>query len=104
MQHASSTSGTAQTVNMLDANVNATSTSTMPETVPAAAPVAAASGAIAPEAMLPNGRCIVADPSLMLNSLDMNDDMKNVMMSWYYAGYYTGRLQGRQESPSANKG
>ncbi|KAK5163715.1 uncharacterized protein LTR77_010388 [Saxophila tyrrhenica] len=26
-----------------------------------------------------------------------NDDMKNLMMSWYYAGYYTGLYEGKQQ-------
>ncbi|KAK3706018.1 hypothetical protein LTR37_013012 [Vermiconidia calcicola] len=26
-----------------------------------------------------------------------NEDLKNLMMSWYYAGYYTGLLEGKQQ-------
>ncbi|KAF2864027.1 hypothetical protein K470DRAFT_267523 [Piedraia hortae CBS 480.64] len=30
-----------------------------------------------------------------------DDDMKNVMMSWYYAGYYTGLMEGQQKAYAA---
>ena len=26
-----------------------------------------------------------------------NEDMKNLIMSWYYAGYYTGLYEGKQQ-------
>jgi hypothetical protein len=26
-----------------------------------------------------------------------NEDLKNLMMSWYYAGYYTGFYEGKQQ-------
>jgi hypothetical protein len=29
-----------------------------------------------------------------------NDDLKNLMMSWYYAGYYTGLFEGKQQGYS----
>ena len=34
--------------------------------------------------------------------LAVNDEgLKNVMMSWYYAGYYTGLLEGKQQGHAA---
>lgn len=27
-----------------------------------------------------------------------DESMKNLMMSWYYAGYYTGLLEGQQKA------
>ncbi len=30
-----------------------------------------------------------------------DEDMKNLMMSWYYAGYYTGLYEGKQQGYAA---
>jgi hypothetical protein len=33
------------------------------------------------------------------NNLTVQDEgLKNLMMSWYYAGYYTGLLEGQQKA------
>lgn len=31
------------------------------------------------------------------HTIVQNDDLKNLMMSWYYAGYYTGLYEGKQQ-------
>lgn len=31
-------------------------------------------------------------------STAQNEDLKNIMMSWYYAGYYTGLYEGQQKA------
>ncbi|KXT11360.1 hypothetical protein AC579_9454 [Pseudocercospora musae] len=36
-------------------------------------------------------------PQTLLSSTQ-NDDLKNIMMSWYYAGYYTGLYEGQQKA------
>ncbi|KAM0715595.1 hypothetical protein Q7P37_009093 [Cladosporium fusiforme] len=61
-------------------------TSTVPptNTIPATAPPAQQG---APAAM----------PQALLNSVQ-DEGMKNLMMSWYYAGYYTGLLEGQQKA------
>jgi hypothetical protein len=28
-----------------------------------------------------------------------DENLKNIMMSWYYAGYYTGLYTGQQQQP-----
>ena len=35
--------------------------------------------------------------------LVQDEDMKNLMMSWYYAGYYTGLYEGKQQGYAAAK-
>lgn len=32
------------------------------------------------------------------HSTAQNEDLKNIMMSWYYAGYYTGLYEGQQKA------
>lgn len=32
------------------------------------------------------------------NSAVQDEGLKNLMMSWYYAGYYTGLLEGQQKA------
>ncbi|KAL9527173.1 SMN complex subunit [Sphaerulina musiva] len=36
-------------------------------------------------------------PQTLLNG-SQNEDLKNIMMSWYYAGYYTGLYEGQQKA------
>ncbi|KAI4266214.1 MAG: hypothetical protein L6R38_008883 [Xanthoria sp. 2 TBL-2021] len=49
-----------------------------------------------------------AVPSVLMNGVQ-DEGLKNLMMSWYYAGYYTGLYEGRKQSddtaprPSGNK-
>ncbi|KAI5359854.1 putative SMN complex subunit Smn1 protein [Septoria linicola] len=60
-----------------------------------------------PQASAPvPGPSIPAPPALPgLSSLPQalvggaqNEDLKNIMMSWYYAGYYTGLYEGQQKA------
>ncbi|KAK3075288.1 hypothetical protein LTR53_001566 [Teratosphaeriaceae sp. CCFEE 6253] len=36
-------------------------------------------------------------PQILMNSLQ-DEGLKNIMMSWYYAGYYTGLYEGQQKA------
>nr|POE82352.1 survival motor neuron-like protein 1 [Quercus suber] len=36
-------------------------------------------------------------PAAMLNGVQ-DENLKNLMMSWYYAGYYTGLYEGKQQA------
>ncbi|KAI4179897.1 MAG: hypothetical protein L6R41_007576 [Letrouitia leprolyta] len=40
-------------------------------------------------------------PDLLTTGVQ-DEGLKNLMMSWYYAGYYTGLYEGRQQSGSAS--
>lgn len=33
-----------------------------------------------------------------------NEELKNLMMSWYYSGYYTGLYEGKQQGYAMAKG
>jgi hypothetical protein len=33
-----------------------------------------------------------------------DENMKNLLMSWYYAGYYTGLYEGQQKVKPADEG
>ncbi|GAB7334989.1 hypothetical protein MBLNU13_g06857t1 [Cladosporium sp. NU13] len=49
-------------------------------------------------AALPNASAVGgAMPQALLNSVQ-DEGLKNLMMSWYYAGYYTGLLEGQQKA------
>ncbi|KAL8703077.1 MAG: hypothetical protein Q9201_003739 [Fulgogasparrea decipioides] len=54
---------------------------------PASASANHAESAPAPPAM----------PGVLFNSVQ-DEDLKNLMMSWYYAGYYTGLYEGRKKA------
>lgn len=41
-------------------------------------------------------------PQFLLGSVQ-DENLKNLMMSWYYAGYYTGLYEGQQRAPSAEQ-
>ncbi|OCK94023.1 uncharacterized protein K441DRAFT_563055 [Cenococcum geophilum 1.58] len=41
-------------------------------------------------------------PQFLLGSVQ-NENLKNLMMSWYYAGYYTGLYEGQQRASSAEQ-
>lgn len=42
-----------------------------------------------------------APNSELLTVFEVHDEgVKNLMMSWYYAGYYTGLYEGRKQSSS----
>ena len=38
----------------------------------------------------------MAEPMLILGIPGRDDGMKNLMMAWYFAGYYTGLYEGQQ--------
>ena len=42
-------------------------------------------------------------PMLILDSVN-NDAIKNLMLSWYWAGYYTGLHEGQQQATPSQKG
>ncbi|KAL5394574.1 hypothetical protein PMIN03_010688 [Paraphaeosphaeria minitans] len=63
-----------------------------------AAPVAQGS-AQAPGTELPHDGSFPASmPQALLGSVQ-DENVKNLMMSWYYAGYYTGLMSGQQRAP-----
>ena len=37
-------------------------------------------------------------PAKLTLSTVQDEGLKNLMMSWYYAGYYTGLLEGQQKA------
>ncbi|KAL8802332.1 MAG: hypothetical protein Q9200_006622 [Gallowayella weberi] len=39
-------------------------------------------------------------PSMLMNGVQ-DEGLKNLMMSWYYAGYYTGLYEGQKQSDAA---
>lgn len=46
---------------------------------------------------------IVLGGLLTLELAAENEDMKNLMMAWYYAGYYTGLQEGQQKAQQQQK-
>ncbi|KAK6428211.1 hypothetical protein LTR95_015649 [Oleoguttula sp. CCFEE 5521] len=42
-------------------------------------------------------------PQHLMNSVQ-DEGLKNLMMSWYYAGYYTGLYEGKQQGLAAAQG
>lgn len=46
---------------------------------------------------LENGDQLASIPQALLKSVP-DDNLKNIMMSWYYAGYYTGLHVGQQQA------
>ncbi|KXT04168.1 hypothetical protein AC578_64 [Pseudocercospora eumusae] len=64
-----------------------------PNLVPGPASVAQPSTSTLPPA--PPG--LASLPHTLLPSTQ-NDDLKNIIMSWYYAGYYTGLYEGQQKA------
>ncbi|KAK3631511.1 hypothetical protein LTR56_012265 [Elasticomyces elasticus] len=46
---------------------------------------------------MPAASATAAVPQMLLNQVQ-DDGLKNVMMSWYYAGYYTGLYEGQQKA------
>jgi hypothetical protein len=93
----------------------ATTPSTQPPAAAPIAPVAASSvpastttktpqpgaGAM-PQALMNSGKpeCFMCDRiTREANAFTVQDEgLKNLMMSWYYAGYYTGLLEGQQKA------
>ncbi|KAK5702224.1 hypothetical protein LTR17_022497 [Elasticomyces elasticus] len=47
--------------------------------------------------VMPAASATAAVPQMLLNQVQ-DDGLKNVMMSWYYAGYYTGLYEGQQKA------
>lgn len=38
---------------------------------------------------------------MLINLIVQDEGLKNIMMSWYYAGYYTGLYEGLKQSDTA---
>lgn len=52
-----------------------------------------------PQTLLSSSKCIFHDILACADNFPaQNDDLKNIMMSWYYAGYYTGLYEGQQKA------
>jgi hypothetical protein len=72
------------------------------QTSPVATPNIPAVGGAMPQALLNTGnslRCSFFSRNGQLTIFTVQDEgMKNLMMSWYYAGYYTGLLEGQQKA------
>ncbi|KAL8718071.1 MAG: hypothetical protein Q9225_004754 [Loekoesia sp. 1 TL-2023] len=56
--------------------------------------------AINPDKDAQNSEVPQSIPTVLTNGVQ-DEGLKNLMMSWYYAGYYTGLYEGRQQSGSA---
>lgn len=41
-------------------------------------------------------------PQFLMGGSTQSDGLKNLMMSWYWAGYYTGLHEGRQQGQSSS--
>ncbi|KFX97422.1 hypothetical protein V495_08392 [Pseudogymnoascus sp. VKM F-4514 (FW-929)] len=54
----------------------------------------------------PNGGPSSAQPPLPQHLIGAvgDENMKNLLMSWYYAGYYTGLYEGQQKTKPADEG
>ncbi len=39
--------------------------------------------------------------AILIGGVVQDEGLKNLMMSWYYAGYYTGLYEGRKQSELA---
>ncbi|OAG07427.1 uncharacterized protein CC84DRAFT_1242967 [Paraphaeosphaeria sporulosa] len=61
-----------------------------------AAPVAQGSAQASGTELLHDGPISASMPQALLGSVQ-DENMKNLMMSWYYAGYYTGLVAGQQQ-------
>lgn len=57
-----------------------------------------AEAAAHPHSMAPGGSM----PQFLLGSVQ-DENLKNLMISWYYAGYYTGLYEGQQRALSAEQ-
>jgi hypothetical protein len=72
------------------------------QATPASTSSAPASGTAMPQALLNTGNIHFSFPPFgndRLTTPPVEDEgMKNLMMSWYYAGYYTGLLEGQQKA------
>ncbi|KAF2127287.1 hypothetical protein P153DRAFT_63321 [Dothidotthia symphoricarpi CBS 119687] len=53
------------------------------------------------EPALHEGGLAASMPSAILETVQ-DENLKNAMMSWYYAGYYTGLHAGQQKTPKEN--
>lgn len=47
-----------------------------------------------------NAAVLAAIPQAMLGTVK-DENLKNLMMSWYYSGYYTGLYEGQQQAAAA---
>ncbi|KAF7186738.1 hypothetical protein HII31_11970 [Pseudocercospora fuligena] len=73
------------------ASVAQPSTSNLPSAPPGLASL--------PQTLLSSSKYMSHDISACADTFPaQNDDLKNIMMSWYYAGYYTGLYEGQQKA------
>jgi len=88
-----------------DMDVNVTGTGaqdeqTRPDTTqsetPAQIPVPNSSSTL-PHALIASRMSVERLDVHVANSHAEDDEMKNLIMSWYYAGYYTGLREGQQQ-------
>ncbi|KAL8649521.1 MAG: hypothetical protein Q9226_005545 [Calogaya cf. arnoldii] len=58
-----------------------------------------------PSALINGGKrshpAVSGEEALLIRAAVQDDGLKNLMMSWYYAGYYTGLYEGRKQSDNA---
>ncbi|KAK4541274.1 hypothetical protein LTR36_008190 [Oleoguttula mirabilis] len=59
---------------------------------------ATSDGPTAAGAQTPHAQAAPATMPLALLNNVQDDGLKNIMMSWYYAGYYTGLYEGQQKA------
>jgi hypothetical protein len=83
-----------ETLQRVPATIQSAAENVQPSTAPAGA-----SGIVIPQALLASGIFpIVPLVRYSTNNLAVgNDDLKHLMTSWYYAGYYTGLFEGKQQ-------
>lgn len=47
------------------------------------------------------GSAVSGKEAVLIHAAVQDEGLKNLMMSWYYAGYYTGLYEGRKQSDDA---
>ncbi len=47
------------------------------------------------------GSAVSGKEALLIHAAVEDEGLKNLMMSWYYAGYYTGLYEGRKQPDDA---
>ncbi|KAF2717912.1 hypothetical protein K431DRAFT_297405 [Polychaeton citri CBS 116435] len=91
----------ATAVALTDAEAVEPDAETVPDATPAAHQTETAQSAATEPSSQTNGQVQdtngMAVPVALLNSMQ-DEGMKNLMMSWYYAGYYTGLYEGKQQA------
>ncbi|KAK6437539.1 hypothetical protein LTR95_006263 [Oleoguttula sp. CCFEE 5521] len=71
----------------------------------AAAPSAPIGAATVPQHLMNSGEATKSQSDADTDCRTVQDEgIKNLMMSWYYAGYYTGLYEGKQQGLAAAQG